>query len=517
MTPPRIALAGIVLESNAFAPPATEADFRGRYYLAGDALLAEARREGGVISREMSAFVAAMDATGPWTPVPLVLTGCQPWGPVEQGFFERTLAAIVQGLAAAPVDGVYVANHGAMVATGSSDPDGDMLAAIRDAVGATCPLICTLDLHANVSERMAGAADVLVSYLTNPHVDQIERGEEAAVLMRQMLAGMRPRAHHVRLPLAPPSVSLLTASGPYGEIVDYGQRRKRESAGAIVNVSVTGNFTFSDTPENGMAVTVTAREDERAARTLCEEIAVRLWSMRERFRRDLTSLDAALAIAAEAAAGAREPVIFSDAGDNPGGGGSGRTTELLAALVGAGVDGVIVGSFFDPALAADAHAAGEGARIRAVFNREPGTAFDERFECDATVLALGDGDVTGRRGLYQGRGLALGPCAALSLAGGGVKAVIISDRNQTADPVFFEMVGLDPGAARVVCVKSRGHFRAGFDLWFAPAQVFEVDTAGLTSPVLSRFEWKGLPRPVYPLDEDAAWPPPRAGADPGPG
>jgi microcystin degradation protein MlrC len=508
MTAPRIALAGIVLESNAFAPVATEADFRGRCYLAGDALLAEARREAGVLSREMSAFVAAMDATGPWTPVPLVLTACQPWGPVEQGFFERTLGAIVEALEAAPVDGVYVANHGAMVATGSSDPDGDMLSAIRAVVGPACPLICTLDLHANVSERMAEAADVLVSYLTNPHVDQVERGEEAAFVMRAMLAGMRPRACHLRLPLTPASVSLLTASGPYAEIVDYGQRRKRESAGAILNVSVTGNFTFSDTPENGMAVTVTARHDVAAARALAEEIATRLWGMRERFRRALTPLADALVIAREAAAGTREPVIFSDAGDNPGGGGSGRTTDLLAALVGAGVQGVAFGSLFDPALAAEAHAAGVGGHLRAVFNREPGTAFDRRFECEARVLALGDGHVIGRRGLYQGRALALGPSAALALGDGGVTAVVISDRNQTADPVFFEMVGVDPGAARVVCVKSRGHFRAGFDLWFPPQRVFEVDTEGLTSPVLSRFEWRGLPRPVYPLDENAAWPRP---------
>jgi len=508
MTPPRIALAGIVLESNAFAPVATEADFRNRYYLAGEALLDEARRETPVASREMSAFVAAMDATGPWTPVPLVLTGCQPWGPVDQAFFARTLDEILSGLERAPVDGVYVANHGAMVATVSSDPDGDMLAAIRKAVGPECPLVCTLDLHANVSERMARAADVLVSYLTNPHVDQLERGEEAAFLMRRMLAGMRPRSHHLRLPLAPPSVSLLTASGPYGEIIDYGERRRRESGGAIVNVSITGNFTFSDTPENGMAVTVTAREDAAAARALAEEIATRLWASRARFRRELTPLPEALAIAREAAAGRREPVIFSDAGDNPGGGGSGRTTELLAALAGAGIEGVLYGSFFDPALAADAHAAGVGARFRAVFNREPATGLDQRFECAARVLALGDGQVVGRRGLYRGRALALGPSAALAIGeGDGVVAVVISDRNQTADPVFFEMLGLDPGAARVVCVKSRGHFRAGFDLWFPPERVHEVDTAGLTSPVLSRLRWRGLPRPVYPLDEDAVWTP----------
>ena len=99
--------------------------------------------------------------------------------------------------------------------------------------------------------------------------------------------------------------------------------------------------------------------------------------------------------------------------------------------------------------------------------------------------------------------------AALEIGGeGGITAVVISARHQTADPVFFETLGLDIGAARTVCVKSRGHFRAGFDLWFAPEQVYEIDTPGVTAPVLDRFEWKGLPRPVYPLDPDTVWTPP---------
>ena len=88
---------------------------------------------------------------------------------------------------------------------------------------------------------------------------------------------------------------------------------------------------------------------------------------------------------------------------------------------------------------------------------------------------------------------------------GGVTVVVISDRSQTADPMFFEMFGLDIGQAHTVAVKSRGHFRAGFRPWFAPARVYEIDTAGLTSPVLERRQWTRLPRPVYPLDEHASW------------
>jgi microcystin degradation protein MlrC len=121
---------------------------------------------------------------------------------------------------------------------------------------------------------------------------------------------------------------------------------------------------------------------------------------------------------------------------------------------------------------------------------------------------LTDGDCVGRRGIYNGLSLHLGPCAALAI--GGVTVVVISHRVQCADPIFFEMMGLDIARARVVVVKSRGHFRGGYDEFFAPEQIVEVDLPGLTSPVLNRFDWKRLPRPVIPLDDGVEWaPPPR--------
>ena len=121
----------------------------------------------------------------------------------------------------------------------------------------------------------------------------------------------------------------------------------------------------------------------------------------------------------------------------------------------------------------------------------------------AAVEKLSAGACVGRRGIWAGRSISLGPSALLDI--GGIKVVVASLRKQCADPVFFEMFGLDIAVARTVVVKSRGHFRAGFDEYFAPEQVYEVDAPGLTSPVLSRFTFKDLPRPVFPLDEDATW------------
>lgn len=502
----RVALCGVILESNAFSPVATEENFREALYLEGPEIVAEARKPVSYVPREMAAFVQTMDATGPWTPVPLLLTGCPPWGPIEGDFLNRCVARIVAGLwDAGPLDGVYIANHGAMVATDDGDPDGTLMAAIREAVGADAAVVATLDLHANISEPMAEATDTIVGYQTNPHVDQVQRGEEAAVLMRQMFSGMRPRQALVRLPLVPPSTTLLTAAGPYGDLIDYGQRRSRELAGDIVNVSVFGNFAFSDSPKNGLSVVVTARSDEDKATSLANEIAVRAWNNRASFTREIMAIDDAVDLANETE---RASVIFSDAGDNPGGGGEGRTTWLLAALADAGAQGVYYGAFFDKELAAEAHALGERAEFDAVFNRSGETEFSKRFEARARVLKLSDGEMAGRLGIYKNRLIKLGPSAALEIGGtGGIIVIVISARHQTADPMFFEMFDLDIADAHTVCVKSRGHFRAGFAPWFPSEQVFEVDTPGLTSPVLDRFQWRNLPRPVYPLDRDTTWSP----------
>ena len=508
MTEPRVAILGLALESNRWSRPAGEEDFKSQCWLEGDAILHEARAATPAMPMEAAAFVKAMDATGPWQPVPILIASGFPAGPIEQAAFERILAIMLAGLKAAlPLDAVYICNHGGMTATHMLDPDGEVVTRVRQAVGPKARLVLTMDLHANISERMVEPCDLVVGYRTNPHVDMIERGEEAAFGLRRMLAGLaEPKTALVRLPLTPASVNLLTNAGPYGELIDYGEKRKAEHAGGILNVSIFGGFVFSDTPKNGVATVVTARNDRGLARALANEISERAWAMRSRFRKALMPVAEAVALANT---GGRAPVIFADSGDNPGGGGSGRTTELLMALHAADARNVIYGSFFDPALAAEAHKLGVGARFVARFNRDRGQApweqWDLPFEAEAEVLGLTDGCFVGRLGLLQGRRVNLGPSAALRI--GGLTVVAISARSQTADPMFFEMFGIDIGKAATVVVKSRGHFRAGFRPWFPPEQVKEVDTAGLTSPVLERLPFEGLPRPCYPLDEETTWAP----------
>jgi len=502
-TPKRIALLAMHLESNAFAPTCPEESFRTLCYLTGDDILDDLKSPNPIQPAEIAGFVSEMYGLDvAWQPVPVLVTASEPNGPCDQDFFDATLNEMKTRLIdAGPLDGVYFSAHGGMTATVSPDPDGDLFEMVRGVVGPGVPVIATLDLHANISDRMVDNTDVLISYRTNPHVDQKERAQEAARAMADMLGGLKPVTAFIRLPIVAPTVTLLSAVGPYADLIKYGQQAKSD---AILNVSVVAGFVFSDLAKNGLSVIVSARSDLAAATALADDIAARAWAMRERFQRTLTSIDDAVAAALNAAADdSLAAQILADVADNPGGGGRGNTTWILSALHEAGANGVLFGVFIDPSLADAAHEAGQGATFTATFNADGESEFSKRFKAAATVIGLSDGIVTGRRGLWAGRSLDLGPTALLDL--GGIKVVVGTNRKQCADPMFFEMFGLNLAEARTVVVKSRGHFRAGFDEFFPPDQVFEVDAPGLTSPVLSRFYFKNLPRPVYPLDPDTTW------------
>src|SRR4029077_20586734 len=217
----------------------------------------------------------------------------EPNGPVEHAFFQELLDTITRRLRAAlPVDAVYICSHGAALTTEEDDPDGVLFEKMRQIVGPDVPIAATLDLHANVSERMVGSVDAFIGSRTNPHLDMRERGAEAAAAIREMLGGVKPQRAFVRLPIVPPTVTMLTAAGPYAEMIEFGQRRMTPE---IMNVSVMGGFAFADTAKNGLTVVVTARRDRRAAEKLALEIAELGGANRARFYPRLTSLDEAVA------------------------------------------------------------------------------------------------------------------------------------------------------------------------------------------------------------------------------
>jgi microcystin degradation protein MlrC len=209
------------------------------------------------------------------------------------------------------VDGVYICAHGAAVTTAEDDPEGVLFERVRRIVGPEVPVVATFDLHANVSDRMVETIDAFIGYRTNPHLDMRERGAEAAAVLRDLLAGMKTKLVRVRLPIVPPTVTMLTAAGPYAEMIALGQRRRKEIGPAIVNVSAMGGFAYSDTAKNGLTVVVTARRGERGtAAALAEEIARYGWDNRARFYPTLTSIEEAVAKAVAAAGAATRCTCF---------------------------------------------------------------------------------------------------------------------------------------------------------------------------------------------------------------
>jgi microcystin degradation protein MlrC len=512
VNPPRIGLAGFFLEANRFAPPTTGAQFTSALDRAGEDLLAELRAPASRALPDCLGFMTAMDAGGPWTPVPLRLAATYPGGPVEQPWFDAFIADLERRLReAAPLDGVFVSSHGAALTTSDDDPDGLLFERIRACVGPGVPVVAVLDLHTNVSRRMTDALSAFVAYRTNPHVDLRERGEEAAALLRRMLREGAGEVALVKLPFLPASTDQLIAPGtPYGRLVERAQQRV---GGALLNVSLCGGFPLADSAKCGFSVVVTAARGERAlADRVARAVAAAVWAERAAFLTPLTPLADAVRMAVRAgeAEGDDAPrLILADVADNPGGGGGGNTTALLRALWAAGARRVLLGVFTDPALAREAHGQGVGASFVARFNRDTtGDPFAEPLACTATVLALSDGAFVGRKGLVKGSAQSMGPSALLALEGPGrLQVAVISRRQQLLDPAQLEALAVDLAPVRTLVVKSRGHFRAAFDDFAPPERIVEVDGPGLTTPNLASLPLERVRRPIFPLDAVATWPP----------
>ena len=503
---PRIALGCFMLESNGHSPVATREEFAQNYLEFGDAMMRDWQTEHPRGAACMSGFVDAMNGCGGWVPLPLMGTMVGASGPIDQPFFDEVLGEMAARLKAAmPVDGVFLSLHGGAIGTVDVDPEGSLLATIRDIVGPDIPIVATLDLHANVSQKMVSNADVLVVYRTNPHVDMAERGAESATHMRELIEGGHASAAFVKLPFIPPSVTQNTKSGPYADIIAYGQS-KLDSR--VMNVSVVSGFSLGDTIKNGMSVIVTTRNDAALAKTLAIDIAARTWDDRHRYIPMLTSIEDATRMGLECGHDASKPaLLFADVADNPGGGGRGNTVGILKAFYDAGVVGALLGIFFDPALAEEAHRVGVGANFHAQFNRNEAHPLSGKFDASATVEGLHDGNIVGARGISAGHSIALGPMALLRVA--GIQVVVVSVRQQCKDTAMFEVFGIDITKARSVIVKSRGHFRAAFDLLFSDDRIVEVDVPGLTTPILSRVPYRNVLRPIFPLDTDTTWSPPQ--------
>jgi microcystin degradation protein MlrC len=499
----RVAVLGVFLESNAFAALYSKRDFEARVYLAGEAVSTDARSNSPRVMREVVGFYRYMDQKADWEAVPLLVLGAGAGGPVDDGFIGDIIAQLRCHIESVlPVDGVYIVDHGAMTTPKNDDIEGDLISMVRETVGPDIPIVVTWDLHANLSQKMIDSVNAVVSYRTDPHVDHKERGAEAAAILLEIFDGLKPVVKNIRLPIIPPNISLSSQKGPFGDLIQYG---RKNMAPDILNVSILAGFAYSDTKKNGLHIVITAKHNSNAARDLCMELARRAWADRHRFNWDgLVSLEAAVKMAVETGVDASlPPLLMADLGDNPGAGGPGSTMWMLEGLYQAGARGALIGGFCDPRLNERALDAGTGSNFEAVFQGDDWGRSHSQLVAPVSVLSLHNGRCTGRHGVNAGRRLELGLLSLLEL--GSMMVVVSSRPILFNDPVMAEMLGLDISKIRTLVVKLRSTYRSAYDEFFLPENMLKIDTPGRTSPVLSRFEWKNLPRPVWPIDRDFQW------------
>jgi microcystin degradation protein MlrC len=454
----RIGLGGFLHETNTFAPTkATVADFErggGWPAMARRSAVIEATRG---VNIGMSGFVAAAEKEG-WELAPILWCAASPSAHVRADAYERIVTEIVGGLAAGPLDGIYLDLHGAMVAEHVDDGEGELLARLRRAVGNEIPLVVSLDLHANVTPLMMAHADALIAYRTYPHIDMADTGRAAARHMARLLGSGRRFAKAFRqAPFLIPVSWQCTSDEPCKQI--YADLAAIEGA-EVPTLSFTPGFPAADFHDCGPAV-MAYGETQGDADAAADAIMALVIECESRFDGRVFSADEGVARAMQIAAAASKPVVIADTQDNPGAGGDSDTTGMLRALVSAHAEKAALGVMVDPESAKAAHAAGVGQTVTLALGGKSGIPGDAPFEGEFVVEELSDGHLVAPGPYYGGARMNLGLSACLSI--GGVRVVVASRKAQLADQAMYRFVGIEPTEQKILVNKSSVHFRADFE------------------------------------------------------
>ncbi|MEO9463969.1 M81 family metallopeptidase, partial [Sulfitobacter pontiacus] len=453
----RIILAGFEHESNTFAPDlADDAAFAhgGGFpcLCRGDAVLKALVPTANVPA---AGFCDAARAAG-HTIDPVLWCAACPSGPVACNTYETIANEIVSGIAGKlPADAIYLDLHGAMVAENVTDGEGELIARLRDRVGPDIPIVASLDLHANVTERMLRGADALVAFRTYPHVDMADTGRRALALIEtQLAAGRRFAVAWRRLPFLLPICWQATSENPAQRI--YARLAEIETAAGLPSLSFAMGFPAADFSECSPVIWAYG-ETEAQAEAAVSTLHATVLDAEAEFKGALYNPAEAVAKAMALTDPERRPVVIADAQDNPGAGGSSDTTDMLRALVMARPARAAFGLLVDRPAVTAVHQAGVGARLTLPLGGRS-MPEDSPYTLEVEVETLSDGQLRTSGPYFGESDMDLGPSACLRH--GGVRIVLASQKVQLADLEMFRYVGIEPTEQDILIVKSAIHFRA---------------------------------------------------------
>jgi microcystin degradation protein MlrC len=490
----RVGIIALLQESNTFLNGHTTlAHFEQDLLLEGDPI----RQRLAGAHHEIGGFFAGLEAAH-LEAVPVFAARALPFGILEDDAYgallERMHAALDR---AGPLDGLLVAPHGATVSGAIPDVDGHWLTLLRTRFGPGFPIVGTLDLHANLSPAMVAACDALLAYRTNPHLDQRQRGHEAALLLARTLRGeIRPTLAAAFPPLAVNIACQASAEPPCRPLFERAEEM-RARPGVLSNSLLLG-FPYADVPEMGAATVVVTDGARALAQRLANELAGAWWTSRADFVPRLLGVKEAVAQAAALVG----PVCLLDMGDNVGGGSPGDGTFLAHALAAHPLTPAFV-CLADADSAAQAAAAGVDARLRMSLGGKTDFHHGSPLVADVTVRGLNDGRFEEPEARHGGFAtFAQGPTAVVE-TDAGLTVMLTSRRMAPFSLRQLTAAGVEPARFHVLVAKGVHAPVAAY----APVckHLLRVDTPGVTSADLGRLVYRQRRRPMFPFEADMAW------------
>ena len=402
---------------------------------------------------------------------------------------------------AGPFDGVCVCLHGATCTESLDDPCGEALRQLRALAGPRLPLAASFDLHANITDRMIGAADILCGYQHYPHIDIYETGRRAGSLLMRLLAGERLVMAAAAVPMLTPPSGYTTRKEPFRALADLG--RSFVEDGSLEDYTVFNVQPWLDIPDIQSRV-ITIAHDPETALDRADRLAEKLWEVKDGCRPNLMTIDEVIDRAEDPSS--RKPVILVDAADSPNGGAVGDSVAAALRLQARGSK-LSAGMFVaDPAAVKKAFELGVGARasftVGAGFT--PGTPGP--LTAEGTVCSLHDGCFP--REARQGRGswASVGRAAVLRI---GTMQILLCERpTASGDPAIFRHFGIEPALLDLVVVKANTSFLEPYSAF--AGEICYADTPGACRADLKAMEWHRIPEKLYPFYRGADLAPGRA-------
>lgn len=470
-------------ETNAFCPaPADMAAFKKATFAVGEDCLPDHRGRG----TELGGVLAALEPHADFELIPTVSLIATPSGPVTKEVFDFVADNVTKTLKGrGPVDGIMIVFHGAMVAEGHLDAEGDLLEMMREIVGWDIPIMASLDLHANVTEKMVKCATALVPYECYPHTDDHETAREAAQLLAETLDGtLKPVMAYRRIPFLLPLFP--TTCPEFFPLYDFAKELQARPGARCVRF--THGFYASDIEEMGMCVMAITNGDKELAESIADELAAAIDKDKENLREKYLTLDEALDHAMEEGDG---PYVIADTSDNPGGGGLGNTTHVLRRVLERGVTGGAFATIVDPAFVELCEKAGVGNTVEGDLGgwSDP-TYSGGPVHVTAYVRAITHGTFRNKGKMSQGALARFGKTAVVEVAGNVI--IVVSFTKQPLDLEVLRSNGVEPADFKFLVVKSAIHFRAHYGT--VAREMVAVPLPGYIAPTPENFQyryWKG--------------------------